>query len=282
MSIRDTLNQARKTLTINRIEDASLEAEVLLRHVLGLNRVQFYLQLSRELSADENENFRQLVRRRLNSEPTAYITGHREFYGLDFHVDNRVLIPRPESELLVETALALAAKRPIGIIGDIGTGSGAIAISLALSFPRARIYATDVSSSALRVARMNCEKHNVTNRICLLQGDLLEPLPEPADLIVANLPYVREAELSQVNTRHFEPSLALNGGHDGLETIRRISAQVSAKLRPGGALLLEIGLGQDEAMTAFFYRLFPSAEIKLVPDGNGINRVVSLLLPSLA
>lgn len=271
------LSQGRETLTANRIEDAGLEAEVLLRHTLSFDRVQFYLQQDRELSAEENENFRQSLRRRLNNEPTAYITGHREFYGRDFYVDNNVLIPRPESELLVETALGLAANYPIHTIADIGTGSGAIAISLALSLPKTRIYAADISPAALRVAQINCRKHGVTDLVQLLQGDLLDPLPELVDIIVANLPYVREEELSGVNTWHFEPSTALNGGYDGLETIRRLGTQAASKLRPGGALLLEIGLGQGEAATAFFRHLFPAADIKLIPDGNGIDRVVSLL-----
>ncbi len=289
MNVKEALGQARDVLVAKHIGDANLEAEVLLRHTLSLSRVQLYLQFDRELGARENEDFWQLVGRRLNHEPAAYIIGHREFYGLDFYVDGDVLIPRPESELLVETALELAQKRPIHTIADVGTGSGAIAISLAISLPqatcgenrwRAKIYATDISSSALRVAQINCQKHGVTARIFLLQGDLLEPLPKTVDLIVANLPYVREGELSQVSTRHFEPSLALNGGPDGLETIRRLGAQVSGKLRSGGGLLIEIGLGQGEIVTSFFRCLFPSAELKLFTDGNGIDRVMSLLLPS--
>lgn len=271
------LRQGRETLTANSVEDAGLEAEVLLRHTLSFDRVQFYLQQDRELSAEENENFRQSLRRRLNNEPTAYITGHREFYGRDFYVDNNVLIPRPESELLVETALGLAANRPVHTIADIGTGSGAIAVSLALSLPQTRIYAVDISPAALKVAQINCRKHGVTDVVQLLQGDLLDPLPEPVDMILANLPYVREEELPQVNTWHFEPSTALNGGHDGLDTIRRLCTQAGSKLRPGGAVLLEIGLGQSEAATAFCHHLFPAAEIKLIPDGNGIDRVVRLL-----
>ncbi len=271
------LLQGRETLTANRIEDAGLEAEVLLRHTLSFDRVQFYLQQDRELSAEENENFRQSLQRRLNNEPTAYITGHREFYGRDFYVDSGVLIPRPETELLVETALGLAANRPVHTIADIGTGSGAIAISLALSLPQTRIYATDISPAALKAAQINCRKHGVSAMVRLLQGDLLDPLPEPVDIIAANLPYVREDDLSRVNTWDFEPSAALNGGHDGLDIIRRLCAQAVSKLRPGGALLLEIGLGQGEAATAFCRQLFPAANIKLIPDGNGIDRVVSIL-----
>ncbi|MDP6646923.1 MAG: peptide chain release factor N(5)-glutamine methyltransferase [Dehalococcoidales bacterium] len=280
MKVREVLSQGREALITAKIDDASLEAEVLLRYALGLKRVQLYLQLDRELSFEESENFWQLIRLRLSNEPTAYITGHREFYGLDFDVDGNVLIPRPESELLVETALGLTLEYPIHTIADVGTGSGALAISLAVTLPRVKIYATDISSSALGIAQSNCQKHGVLNRIWLLQGDLLEPLPEPVNLIVANLPYVREEALSQVNTRYFEPHLALDGGPDGLEMIRRLGTQVGTKLRLGGGLLLEIGLDQGEAVVVFFRHLFPSAEIKLIPDGCGIDRVMSLLLPS--
>ena len=271
------LRQGREALTASRVEDAGLEAEVLLRHTLSFDRVQFYLQQDRELSAGENENFRQSLQRRLSNEPTAYITGHREFYGREFYVDSNVLIPRPETELLVETVLGLAANRPVHTIADIGTGSGAIAVSLALSLPGTIIYAADISSAALKVAQINCRKHGVVDVVQLLQGDLLDPLPEAVDIIAANLPYVREEDLPRVNTLPFEPSTALNGGHDGLDIIRRLCAQAGSKLRPGGALLLEIGVGQGEAATAFCRQLFPAAEIKLLPDGNGIARVVSLV-----
>ena len=279
MRVKEMLRQGRETLTANRIEDAGLEAEVLLRHTLSFDRVQFYLQQDRELSAGENENFRQSLQRRLNNEPSAYITGHREFYGREFYVDSNVLIPRPETELLVETALGLAANSPLRTIADIGTGSGAIAISLALSLPQTRIYAADISPAALKVAQINCRKHGVTDVVHLLQGDLLDPLPEPVDMILANLPYVREEELSRVNTWHFEPSTALNGGHDGLDIIRRLCAQAGSKLRPGGALLLEIGAGQGSTVTELLADIFPLSEIKLILDGAGIERVVVITLP---
>ena len=151
--------------------------------------------------------------------PAAYITGHREFYGLDFAVNSSVLVPRPETELLVEKALELARERSLSTIADIGTGCGAIAVSLAVNLPQTRIYATDISAPALEVALSNCRKHGVTDRVTLLEGDMLAPLPEPVDLIVANLPYVREPEMTGVNTLGFEPPLALNGGPDGLDKI---------------------------------------------------------------
>jgi release factor glutamine methyltransferase len=275
VTLQQALSQAREILAANNVDQAALESELLLRHALGINRVQLYLDLGRELTPAQEAAFWHLVERRRNGEPTAYITGHREFYGLDFYVDPGVLIPRPESELLVEKAIQLAQSHTIAAIADIGTGCGAIAISLALNLPQAKVYATDISPSALEVARVNCRKHGVVDRICLLTGDMLDPLPEPVDLIIANLPYVREVEVSSAN---FEPRLALNGGPDGLGEIRRLCQQVSTKLRPRGYLLLEIGQGQGEAVTALLHRLFPSARIEVAPDLSGIERVVSLTL----
>ncbi len=278
MTLKQALSQARAILTTSNIEDASLESELLLRHTLQINRVQLYLDLSRELSPKQEAIFWHLVERRQNGEPTAYITGHREFYGHDFYVDSRVLIPRPESELLVEKALQLAQSCPIFTMADIGTGCGAIAISLALNLPQTKIYATDISASALEVALFNCRKHGVVDRICLLQGDMLEPISEPVDLIIANLPYVRELEVSRTGLANFEPQLALNGGWDGLEKIRQLCRQVSMKLRPQGCLLLEIGQGQGEAVISLWHRLFPLASVEVIPDLSGIERVVSLRL----
>jgi release factor glutamine methyltransferase len=279
VTIKQALSHARETLAANNVEDFSLESELLLRHALKIDRVQLYLGLDCELSSDQYEKFWHMVQRRLNHEPIAYITGHREFYGLDFYVDSSVLIPRPETELLVEKALELAQNRPLSSIVEVGTGCGAIAVSLALNLPQTKIYATDISASALKVALFNCQKHGVMNRICLLKGDMLDPLPEPVDLVVANLPYVRESELTQINTLGFEPSLALNGGSDGLEKIRKLCTRLGGKLHSGGSLLLEIGQGQGEVVTTFLRSLFPSAEIEVTPDLSGIDRVVSLILP---
>ncbi len=278
MTIKQALSRAREILVANNIEDAPLESELLLRHALKISRVKLYLELDQELSPQQDKGFWHLMKRRLNNEPIAYITGHREFYGLDFYVDPNVLIPRPESELLVEKALELARGQAVPTIVEVGTGCGAIAISLALSLPQAKIYASDISAAALEVARFNCQRHEVTDRICLLSGDMLDPLPEPVDLIIANLPYVMEAELSRINTLNFEPPLALNGGSDGLEKISRLCTRIGDKLRPGGCLLLEIGQGQRRAVTTLLRSLFPSAEIEVAPDLSGIDRVVSLAL----
>ena len=275
MTREQALRRARELLAAHNVEDAPLESELLLRHTLRLSRVQLYQDLSREISPAGEKAYHGLLQRRLNGEPTAYITGQSEFYGLDFHVDPRVLIPRPESELLVEKTLALAQNHPAPIIAEIGTGSGAVAISVAVNLPPARIYATDISADALQVARSNCRKHGVTDRVSLLQGDLLDPLPEAVDLIIANLPYVRTNDAARLKS---EPRLALDGGAEGLDKIDQLCRQVSGKLRSPGSLLLEIGQGQSGAVTAMLRRLFPAADIEVFPDLSGIERVVRLTL----
>jgi release factor glutamine methyltransferase len=227
------------------------------------------------------------VRRRLDGEPAAYILGHWEFYGIDFYVDSRTLIPRPETELLVEEAIELA--RSIShqgkqtAIADIGTGCGAIAVSLALALPGAKVYATDISPSALEVAEANCRRHGVNGRVELLQGNLLESLPGAADLVVANLPYVKDCEFVDLSPeiREHEPTIALAGGKDGLDKIREMLEQMRAKGSAypdeGAAyLLLEIGQGQGEMVTSLVNDCFPQASIGLISDLSGIERVVKV------
>ena len=278
MTLRECLSCGREILAGSDIEYPSLESELLLRLTLKLSRVQLYLALDLKLNPEQEDTFWRLVKRRLKGEPTAYISGHREFYGLDFRVDPRVLIPRPETELLVEKTINLAKNYSSPVIADIGTGCGVIAVSLALELPWANIYATDISGSALEVARANCLKHSVTDRVSFLQGHMLEPLPRPVDLIVSNPPYVKRQEISDDS---FEPALALSGGGDGLEPLRRLCHQVDGKLRPGGSLLLEIGQGQQAAITGLLGSIFPLAEIEVTPDLSGIDRVVSTVLASV-
>jgi release factor glutamine methyltransferase len=270
--LAQALNSARDTLARNAIEDAPLEAELLLRHVLEINRTQLYLALEKELSPRDEKSYQALITRRFNGEPAAYITGHREFYGRDFQVNPHTLIPRPESELLVETALRLAPNHRISTIADIGTGCGAIAVSLALELPKAKIYATDISPAALEVAASNCQRHGVSN-VRLLEGDMLEPISEPVDLIVANLPYVGRAEIAPDN---FEPLLALDGGIKGTEMIAKLCRQAKGKLSDDGTMLLEIGAGQAKAISSLWHHLFPDGTIEVFPDLSSIERVVSL------
>jgi release factor glutamine methyltransferase len=276
MRLKESFCHTRQVLAVNNIDNAPLEGELLLRQTLKINRVQFYQNPAQQITPEQQDILQKLLERRLNGEPSAYISGYREFYGLDFYVNNDVLIPRPETEHLVENTVSRAQKHRKPLIADIGTGCGIIAISLALNLPQAKIYAADISTPALKVARFNCYKHGVVDRIKLLNGDLLEPLPEAVDFIVTNLPYVRQSEL---DTHSFEPATALDGGTDGLEIISRLCRQVNGKLIPGGCLLLEIGQGQREAVTALLDSLFPTADIEITPDLNGIDRVVSMTLP---
>ncbi|MFC1993248.1 peptide chain release factor N(5)-glutamine methyltransferase [Chloroflexota bacterium] len=280
MTIKQALSRGREILAANNVEDTALESELLLRHALEIDRVKLYANLDYEVSPEQEKIFWRLIKRRLKGEPTAYITGHREFYGIDFYVDPRVLIPRPESELLVEKTLDVAQNNVLSTMAEIGTGCGAIAISLALNLPQAIIYATDISASALEVALINCQKHGASNRIRLLQGDMLAPLPQPVDLIIANLPYVRETDLIPKGQTNYEPLLALNGGADGLEKIRQLCHEISGKLGPGGRLLIEIGQAQRKAVTALLQSLSPSAIIELLPDLSGIERVLSVTFPA--
>jgi len=278
MTIREALARAKKAFVSGNVEDARLESELLLRHTLRIGQVQLYQEPDHSLAPHEEAGFWRLVERRLDGEPTAYITGQREFYGLSFSVNSSVLVPRPESEFLVAEVLRIARSHPVMGVAEIGTGCGAIAITLALNLPEARIYATDISAPALKVARLNCRNHGVVDRICLLAGDMLDPLPEPVDLIVANLPYVPELEVSRLGLADFEPLLALNGGRDGLEKIRRLCSGVGDRLRPRGFLLLEVGQGQGRVVTALLLRLFPSAGIEVISDLAGIDRVLVLSL----
>ncbi|HEY41581.1 MAG TPA: peptide chain release factor N(5)-glutamine methyltransferase [Dehalococcoidia bacterium] len=278
MKLREALASGRMILEEYEIEDAALEAEVLLRDVLRKTRVELYRELDNELSQQEYNAFRRSIRRRCMDIPTAYILGRREFYGRDFLVDNRVLVPRPETELLVQKAIEFAREYYAPLLADVGTGCGIVAITLALELPESTVYATDISGDALRVARKNCRKHDVSIRVNLLKGNLLTVLPQPVDIITANLPYVRESDLPLAGPVSAEPRLALDGGVDGLERIRQLCRQAGDKLRPSGHMLLEIGQGQAEAVTMLLRSLFSGAKIDVLPDLGGIDRIVCLSL----
>ena len=282
MILREALQSTTQTLCRAGIADASVEAELLLGHILGMSKTQLYTEPERNLTSVETEHLRNLVRRRLAREPAAYILGHCEFYGIDFYIDYHTFIPRPETELLVEKAVELAHRvshRGKQItIADIGTGCGAIAVSLALALPGAKIYGTDISDSALRAAGMNCQRHAVSDQVELLQGNLLEPLPQPVDMIVANLPYIRSCEFEDLcpEIRDYEPTMALAGGEDGLDIIQQMLEQMPGKLSQGACFLLEIGKGQGGMVTSLAKSYFPRANIELVFDLGGIERVVKV------
>jgi len=282
--LREALHSVAKTLRKAGIADASVEAELLLGHVLGMSKTQLYTEPERGLASAEIKHLWRLVHRRLDHEPTAYILGHCEFYGTDFYVDCHTLIPRPETELLVEKAVELAQRifhpgKQI-TIADIGTGCGTIVVSLALALPQAKIYATDISASALRVAEINCQRHAVNSQVELLQGNLLEPLPQPVDMVIANLPYIKNYEFRDLSQeiRNFEPTVALAGGKNGLDKIQQMLEQMPKKLNYRACFLLEIGQGQGEMVTSLINSYFPQANIELIPDLGGIERVVNVIL----
>ncbi|MFH1484496.1 MAG: peptide chain release factor N(5)-glutamine methyltransferase [Chloroflexota bacterium] len=280
MTLREALRQARETLTRNNIDDAHLEAELLLRHVLGLTRAKFFARLTEELPLDRQSSFLQIMGRRLNHEPTAYITGHKEFFGLDFHVDRRVLIPRPETELMVEKALEFARTRfsESCLVADIGTGSGAVAVSLAVHLSQATIFATDVSNDALEVAALNCRRHGVESRVKLLPGDTVSPLPEPVHIMTANLPYVTDGDLAELapEVRCWEPLQALAGGRDGLDTTRDFLSKASHHIRPDGVILMEMNPEQREALGEIAQHNFARARMEVARDLAGLDRLLIL------
>ena len=262
------------------IPDARLEAEALLAHILQTSRAQVLAHPERPLSTEEEAAVSEAHRRRSGREPLAYITGRREFFGIEFKVNPSVLIPRPETETLVEAALKVALEFPDGqelSIVDVGTGSGAIAVSLALHLPSARTFAVDSSVTALELAKANAETHGVADRITFLEGDLLAPFSGSLDLIVANLPYVRTGELSSLAPEvQKEPGEALDGGQDGLDLIRRMMQQAQHVISGDGVILLEMDPRQADPIRGLGESLFPGAEISIVKDLSGRDRVFIL------
>jgi release factor glutamine methyltransferase len=287
VAARDRLLAAR--VTEDEVE-AEIEAEVLLRFAIDpasvASKSYLYARYEDEIAPDVATRYEVALSRRLAREPTAYITSRREFYGLEFQVTPDVLIPRPETEMLVEAAIKLSNAEPARArlrIADIGTGSGALAVALAKALPRAEIYATDASRPALAVAIENARRHGVERRIAFRQGHLLTPIHDYVDLIVANLPYVTTSEWVRLppELREHEPRMALDGGEDGLDLIRALLRHTPRYLRPGGHVLLEIGEGQVEALAGFIFEALPrwtlwSAET----DFAGIPRVLTVLPPS--
>ncbi|NLG28134.1 MAG: peptide chain release factor N(5)-glutamine methyltransferase, partial [Chloroflexi bacterium] len=252
----------------------------LLAHLLGVPRASLLAHDCRLLSVDERRRYTALVERRAAHEPVAYLVGHRAFYDVDLMVDARVLIPRPETEHLVESALAWARAQhgPVLRIVDVGTGSGAIALVLARHLAQASVWAVDRSAGALEVARANLERYGVASRVSLVQSDLLSELAGPFDLIAANLPYVTSVELPTLaaDVLVYEPQLALDGGPDGLSLIERLVFQARDRLACPGLLLLEIDPRQAERVRALAAAALPDAETRTLCDYAGWERVVRI------
>jgi release factor glutamine methyltransferase len=276
--VRDILTTAVKRLTKAGSDTPQLDAEVLLAYSLNKDRSWLYLHPEANLQEAQQHLFFDLVARREQREPVAYLVGRKAFFGLEFLVTADTLIPRPETELLVETALHhTALDRPV-TIADIGTGSGCIAVALAKYRPLATIFAIDVSPQALQVARQNAERHQLVDQIRFLRGDLLSPLPAPVDLIVSNPPYIAQSELAPPFTppevHRYEPRTALAGGDDGLAIIRKLLLQAREKLNPTGLLLMEIGSTQGQAVKLLAEAQFSNAKIQIVQDLAGLDRLL--------
>ena len=278
MSLAERVSEAARRLAAAGIDagDAAFDAEVLARWALGWDRATYLARWRERAPAGFGGRFEALVARRCRREPVARITGRREFWGLDFEVTPAVLVPRPESELLVETALARLGDRAAPwAVADVGTGSGCLAVALARELPRARVTATDISPKALGVARRNAARHGAADRVTFHGADLLEGLPGPFDLIVSNPPYVPDAVIGTLapEVRRHEPAAALRGGPDGLDTVRRLVAAAADRLRPGGWLVMEVGAGQSGAATDIGRRA-GMRTVAAHPDLQGIPRAV--------
>jgi release factor glutamine methyltransferase len=282
MTLGERMAEARRTLVAAGIPgvEAALDADVLARHVLGFDRAAVLTRL-REPELDTfAPRFTALVKRRARREPVAYITGEREFWALPFEVTPEVLIPRPETELIVEEAIAAFAGAPSpNPIIDVGTGSGCLTVALAREFADAHVIAIDISDAALAVARRNADRHGVGARIDFRRADLLEGISARADLIVSNPPYVpsRDADTLPPDVREYEPHVALFAGEDGLEAYRRLLPSARARLKPGGRLVVEVGYDQHarvEALAAAAgWRLIHSRK-----DLQGITRTLSFTI----
>ena len=285
MRVRDALRQARDRLRASEVGDGGFEAEYLLRHALGCTRESLLMTLDSDVSSSDQLRFDSIIGRRAACEPSAYITGHKEFYGLDFKVDPRALVPRPETELIVELALEFAAKRTSRIedlsIAEVGVGCGAIAIALAVNLSGARVVATDISPVALELASENVSRHCVEDRVTLLNGDLLDAVSGPINILVSNPPYIPSAQLAALprEIRDHEPRVALDGGENGMVLIERLICQAKEKLRPGGAMFVEIGWDLGDRVLARSFELWPESEVSITPDLAGLDRILTLRSP---
>ena len=280
MTVRESWVQTRYRLEAANVPDAGLEAEVLLRHALGIDRAEYFASLEQPMAVSEQGLADTLAERRAGGEPLAYILGRREFYGHEIGVGPGVLVPRQETELLVDAVLEFVAahdlRRPL--IADAGTGSGAIAIAVAKALPGATVFATDISPAALKIAEANTLALGVDGTVRLLPGDLLEPLAEPVDVVVSNPPYLATDELADLPGEvRREPETALDGGRDGLDAISKLMRQAPARMRRPGMLAVEIAPRQLGAVVSQAQALFPDALVTHRLDLAGLPRVVHVL-----
>ncbi len=284
MTVFETLNWAANCLKDNQIENPRLNAELLLAHSLNLDREGLYVRLHSKMKKEEKKTVEKLIKRRISGEPLQYILGHQEFWSIDFKVDSRVLIPRPETELLVEQSLSILSetlfKRPPFVL-EIGTGSGAVAISLAKEVRDIFLVATDISGDALMLAKENAKSSGLLHQIQFVKGNLFDPFRllkerEPFDLILSNPPYITCSEIGGLvrEVRDYEPIIALNGGEDGLTFYRTIISEAPFYLKRGGWLLLEMGQAQGKEVTELIEKMGDFLAPQRYQDLSGIDRVV--------
>ena len=278
MQLQESLWSAIDRLTAAHVGSPRMNAEVLLMFTLGCDRAHLYAHSERELTADEATRYDDALSQRVQGVPSQYITGHQEFWGMDLIVTPAVLIPRPETEHLIETLLPLARKISHPKIVDVGTGSGCIALALAKELSTAEIHATDVSPQALEIAKANAARHRLESRVTFHQTDLLQSLPAGFHFVISNPPYVGESEEDQVQleVRKFEPRNAVFAGATGTEVIARLITQAHAKLAPGGWLIMEISGTIAEEVRKL---LEGWQEVEIKPDLQSIPRVVQARKP---
>lgn len=284
-TLREVLRDAERILAHHGIDEARLESQILVGHILNMEKVQLFLYGEKVLTEEERSAIKKALQERCMGKPVQYIIGRREFMSLDFIVNEKVLIPRPETEILVEKALEEIRDLESGIRGqefisvlDIGTGSGAIAVSVAYYCPDCMVDAVDISTAALEVAGENAKLHGVEHRVNLITGDLFPPLSQGKKytLILSNPPYIPSGDIRALEkkVKDFEPRLALDGGKDGLDFYRRIAAACPDYLLSNGLILLEVGLGQAPLVERILARTGIFSQIELVRDFNGIERIV--------
>ena len=259
-------------------ETARLDAEILLAHARGCQRIRLYTEYDAPLTLEERATMRELVQRRATLEPVAYLVGFREFFGLEFEIQRGVFIPRPDTETLVVKALDIARELKAPRILDVCTGSACIPVAIAANCPASQLTAVELDQSALEVAHANVRRHDLESRIAVLQGDLFAPLPANAqlDVITSNPPYVTDSEMATLpaDVRDHEPQLALRAGPDGLDVVRRLVTEADQFLADGGALLLEIAAEQAEAVVSLFAATGTYEPAQIAQDLGGRLRVV--------
>ncbi len=284
MTVLELLNGLTNTLKDHQIENPRLNAELLLARSLNFSREELYRNLHRQLKESEKVTLEKMIQRRISGEPLQYILEHQEFWSIDFKVDPRVLIPRPETELLVEQSLLILSDtsfKRIPSVLEIGTGSGAIVIALAKEVKNVFLVATDISRDALLLAMENAESAGVRHQIKFVNGDLFDPLrpsreKRSFDLILSNPPYIIRRKIGTLakEVKDYEPTIALDGGEDGFEFYRRIIPEVPFYLREGGWLLLEVALGQGPRVSKLIEEEGDFFKPECIPDLSGTGRVV--------